>query len=173
MFEIPCVIIRGGTSKGVYLRGNDLPENAEKRDMLISKLFGSPDPRQIDGLGGGDPLTSKVAIISTSTRSDSDIAYLSGEVRLGCSEINYGIMCGNLASGVGLAAHHLNMIDSHPTDSTVRIYNVNSKSIIHAKYDSFSDGIAGKDNKVNLTFLSRGGGLPGRYYPRIRHWIGH
>jgi 2-methylaconitate cis-trans-isomerase PrpF len=128
-------------------------------------LFGSPDPRQIDGLGGADPLTSKVAIISAANRSDSDVTYLSGEVRLGSSDINYGIMCGNLASGVGLAAYHLKLMDKLPADNIVRIYNHNSESLIHARYDNFRDGLMGAESIVNLIFLSSGGGATAKILP--------
>lgn len=165
MLEIPCVIVRGGTSKGVYLRAADLPEDKTLRDNLVSRIFGSPEPRQIDGLGGGDPLTSKVAILSSARDSASDVTYLSGEVRLGSSEVNYGIMCGNLASGVGLAAHHLKLLRSPPTGNVVKIYNVNTDSLIHAEYDSFRDGICGAVNQVKLTFFSSGGGATKKILP--------
>ena len=165
MLEIPCVIVRGGTSKGVYLRAADLPEDKTLRDNLVSRIFGSPEPRQIDGLGGGDPLTSKVAILSSPEDNASDVTYLSGEVRLGCSEVNYGIMCGNLASGVGLAAHHLKLLRTPPVENVVRIYNVNTDSLIHAEYDSFRAGICGAANQVKLTFFSSGGGATKKILP--------
>jgi methylitaconate Delta-isomerase len=163
--EIPCVIVRGGTSKGVYIRGDDLPEKAEDRDAIIASIFGSPDRRQINGLGGGDPLTSKVAILTSVNRSDSDVGYLSGEVRLGCSEINYGIMCGNLASGVGLAAYHLNLLDSCPIDGAVRIFNENTSAIIHAAHNDFSGGTVGQVCDVKLTFFSSCGATTGKLLP--------
>jgi 2-methylaconitate cis-trans-isomerase PrpF len=165
MLEIPCVIVRGGTSKGVYLRAADLPEDEALRDKIVSRLFGSPEPRQINGLGGGDPLTSKVAILSSAEDKASDVTYLSGEVRLGCSEINYGIMCGNLASGVGLAAYHLKLLRATPVGNVVRIYNANTNSLIHAEYDNFRDGICGEVNEVKLTFFSSGGGATKKILP--------
>ena len=87
--KIPCVIQRGGTSKGIYLHERDLPQDSEQRTKVILSIFGSPDKRQIDGLGGADPLTSKVAIISPSTRSDCDIDYTFGAVDLTEPLIDY------------------------------------------------------------------------------------
>lgn len=163
--EIPCVLVRGGTSKGVYIREDDLPADIGERDKVISMLFGSPDARQINGLGGGDPLTSKVAILAPSTRKDCDVTYLSGEVRLGSSEINYGIMCGNLASGVGLAAHHLNLLDSSKHESIIRIFNTNTSSVIHADYVDFAGGISGKTTEVDLVFFSSSGSITSKTLP--------
>ena len=76
MSSIPCLQLRGGTSKGAYFLARDLPSDIPKRDRLLLRVMGSPDPRQIDGLGGGDSLTSKVAIVSPSDRDDSDVEYL-------------------------------------------------------------------------------------------------
>ncbi|MFV8819489.1 PrpF domain-containing protein [Haliea sp. E17] len=172
--KIPCVIVRGGTSKGIYLRGEDLPSNPSDRDSVICSIFGSPDSRQIDGLGGGDPLTSKVAILSARNLVEgSDVSYLSGEVRLGCSEINYGIMCGNLASGVGLAAFHLDLLKPEAIGNAIRIYNVNSGGIIHAIHDDFDAGVGGKNTSVKLTFLSSGGRATSKILPTHRpiEWL--
>ncbi|MEO8807383.1 MAG: PrpF domain-containing protein, partial [Burkholderiaceae bacterium] len=78
--KIPCVLIRGGTSKGAFFMASDLPANPAVRDAVLLAVMGSPDPRQIDGLGGADPLTSKVAIVSASTRADADVDYLFAQV---------------------------------------------------------------------------------------------
>ena len=78
--RLPCVIYRGGTSKGVFIKRNDLPQNAALRDRLLLAIFGSPDPRQIDGLGGGDPLTSKFALIGPSTDPKADVDYTFAQV---------------------------------------------------------------------------------------------
>ena len=74
--DIPCLLMRGGTSKGAYFLRDDLPADAALRERVLLRIMGSPDPRQIDGLGGADPLTSKVAIVSKSTRPDADVDYL-------------------------------------------------------------------------------------------------
>ena len=80
--RIPCVIQRAGTSKGVYFHEKDLPENLKLRERVILSIFGSPDVRQINGLGGADPLTSKVAIIGPSKRTDADVNYTMGQVSI-------------------------------------------------------------------------------------------
>ena len=80
--EINCVILRGGTSKGVYLLEKELPMDPAERDRVLLALFGSPDRRQIDGLGGADPLTSKLAFVAPSDRQDADIEYTFGQVAI-------------------------------------------------------------------------------------------
>ena len=79
---VRCCIMRGGTSKAIFLLKNDLPADEELRDRIIRRIFGAPDVREIDGLGGADPLTSKVAIIGPPTRKDCDVDYLFGQVNL-------------------------------------------------------------------------------------------
>ena len=88
--RIPLVIMRGGTSKGIYIKENDLPTDPKERDELILRLFGSPDVRQIDGLAGADPLTSKLAIIGPPSRPDADVDYKIG--RASCRERVYGLV---------------------------------------------------------------------------------
>ena len=80
--KIPCRVMRGGTSKGIFLAGSDLPAGLAERDRVIQAIFGSPDPRQIDGLGGADPLTSKVAIIAPSDQPDADVRHSLSRVPL-------------------------------------------------------------------------------------------
>lgn len=78
--KIPCTIMRGGTSKGIFLRASDLPSAGAARDKMLLRIFGNPDHRQIDGLGGADPLTSKVAIIGAPSRLEADIDYTFGQI---------------------------------------------------------------------------------------------
>lgn len=101
MIRIPTVIHRGGTSKAVFLKENDLPKDGKQRDKTISVIFGSPDKRQTDGLGGADPLTSKLALIGPSSRPDVDIDYTFGQVDINSSGIYYGAVCGNVSAAVG------------------------------------------------------------------------
>ena len=105
--KIDCAIVRGGTTKGVFINSTQLPQEVNKRDSIILSLFGSPDTRQINGLGGGDPLTSKVALIKCSSDNDVDIDYQSGEVGIDESSINYSTMCGNLAAGAEIGRAHV------------------------------------------------------------------
>ena len=101
---LACSIIRGGSSKGIFLRGDALPPCPEAQDALFLRLMGSPDPRQVDGLGGADPLTSKIVVVHPSERAGIDVEYESVEVGISTASVNRGIMCGNLSAGVGYFA---------------------------------------------------------------------
>ena len=99
--RIPCTLMRGGTSKAVFLKPNHLPQDIAERDKMILEIFGSPDVRQINGLGGADPLTSKLAIIARSTHPDADVDYTFGQVSINQPYIDYSGNCGNISSAVG------------------------------------------------------------------------
>ena len=102
--RVPCVIMRGGTSKSIFFAAADLPAEQNARDKVILDAFGSPDRRQIDGLGGADPLTSKLAIVAPSERDDADIDYTFGQVGIFAPTVNYSVNCGNTAAAVGVYA---------------------------------------------------------------------
>ena len=102
MRSIDAKIIRGGSSKGVFLDIRDLPDAGTERDDIVLKVFGSPDKRQIDGLGGADKLTSKLAVMGPSTRDDCDIDYLFGQVNQELPRIDWSSNCGNISSGAAL-----------------------------------------------------------------------
>jgi 2-methylaconitate cis-trans-isomerase PrpF len=127
--KIPCIIQRGGTSKGVYFHENDLPESLHLREKVILSVFGSPDIRQIDGLGGADPLTSKVAIVGPSERDDADVNYTMGQVSINESLIDFTGNCGNISSGVGPFAIDEGLVTVKEPQTVVRIYNTNTKKI--------------------------------------------
>ena len=99
--RIRCMVMRAGTSKGVYLLENDLPQDPAEREQVILKIFGSPDPRQIDGLGGADPLTSKVAIIGPPSVEGADVDYTFGQVEIHEAKVHFNGNCGNISAGVG------------------------------------------------------------------------
>jgi 4-oxalomesaconate tautomerase len=101
---IPCLWMRGGTSKGAYFLASDLPVGPAERDTLLLRSMGSPDPRQIDGIGGADPLTSKVAILSPATRPDADVDHLFLQVFVDRPLVSDAQGCGNILAGVGPAA---------------------------------------------------------------------
>jgi hypothetical protein len=101
MEMLRCAIMRGGTSKGVFIIMNEYPKDRAKRDAVILAIYGSPDVRQIDGLGGADVLTSKHAIISRSSRPDADIDYTFAQVSFDSAFVDYGGNCGNISSAVG------------------------------------------------------------------------
>ncbi len=98
---IPCLWMRGGTSKAACFLADDLPADPVRRDAVLLAVMGSPDPRQIDGIGGADPLTSKVAIIRRSARPDADVDYLFAQVNVAAATVDYGQNCGNILAAVG------------------------------------------------------------------------
>ncbi len=98
---IPCTVMRGGTSKGLYFHAADLPADRQTRDRVLLAAMGSPDVRQIDGMGGAHPLTSKVAVISPSGRPDADVDYLFLQVVVDKPEVSDSQNCGNLLAGWG------------------------------------------------------------------------
>jgi 2-methylaconitate cis-trans-isomerase PrpF len=174
--KIPCVIQRGGTSKGIYIHARDLPEDSDIKDKVILSIFGSPDKRQIDGLGGADPLTSKVAIISKSDREDADVNYTFGAVDINEPIIDYRGNCGNLSSGVGPFAIDEGLVKVEHPETIVRIYNTNTKKILKAyvstlggkaKYlgDYAIDGVPGTGAKILLDYAETAGAVTGKLLP--------
>jgi len=112
MTALRCTILRGGSSKGIYIERDQSPPQGAERDRQILDLFGSPDMRQIDGLGGADKLTSKVAVMGASTRADCDIDYLFGQVGTVIPRIDWTSNCGNLSAGAALYAVHKAYVSS-------------------------------------------------------------
>lgn len=152
--RIPCTIMRGGTSKGIYMLGNDLPADSVKRDKVILAIFGSPDSRQIDGLGGADPLTSKLAIIDRSVRTDADVDYTFGQVEINRSYVDYSSNCGNISSGVGPFAIEQSLVKAVEPITTVRIYNTNTRKV-------FEEDVPVKDGKPAVKGDFKIDGVPG------------
>lgn len=171
--SVACSIIRGGTSKGVFVREEQLPRDQAERDALLVALMGSPDPRQIDGLGGADPLTSKVAIIRGSTRWGIDVEYESVEVAIGEGLVNRGIMCGNLAAAVGAFAILEGLVPVQSPVTTVRILCRSNDKIAVARLPMSAssqtnlplDGAPGIEQDVTLSFQDPGGAVTGRLLP--------
>ncbi|BBM88574.1 4-oxalomesaconate tautomerase [Spirochaetota bacterium] len=121
---VSCMIIRGGTSKGLYFHKDDLPGDKTTRDELLIRIMGSPDPKQIDGLGGATPVTSKIAIVSRSQRVGVDIDYEFAQVLVGRPEIDFPT-CGNILSGVGIFALETGLIKPSAPETILTIYDVN------------------------------------------------
>jgi 2-methylaconitate cis-trans-isomerase PrpF len=174
--KIPCVIQRGGTSKGVYLHEKDLPKDPELRNKVILAIFGSPDIRQIDGLGGADPLTSKCAIIGSPERSDADINYTMAQVDITQPILDFKGNCGNISSGVGPFAIDEGLVPVKEPETVVRIYNTNTKKILKAfvqteegkaKYtgDYAIDGVPGTGSKILLDYSATEGAATGKLLP--------
>jgi 4-oxalomesaconate tautomerase len=127
---VRCMLMRGGTSKGAYFLAEDLPAEPAERDDLLLRIMGSPDARQIDGIGGAHPLTSKVAVISASVRPDADVDYLFLQVGVGQATVSDRQNCGNLLAGVGPFAVERGLAAASP----VRIHMVNSGSVATATF---------------------------------------
>ena len=126
MNVIQCTILRGGSSKGIYIERDQLPPPGVERDRQILDLFGSPDVRQIDGLGGADKLTSKVAVMGAPTRADCDIDYLFGQVGTVIPRIDWTSNCGNLSAGAALYAVHKPYVPRDGDAAQVAIHQVNT-----------------------------------------------
>ncbi len=176
MERIPCVIMRGGTSKAVFLLENDLPADKKKRDAIILAIFGSPDSRQIDGLGGADPLTSKLAIIGPSSRDDADIDYTFGQVDIHKAFVDYGSNCGNISSAVAPFALQQSLVSAVEPVTTVRIHNTNTGKIFESDVqiannkpkvlgDYAIDGVPGTGAKIKLNLAGTVGSKTGKLLP--------
>jgi methylitaconate Delta-isomerase len=174
--KIPCVIQRGGTSKGVYLHEKDLPEDPEMRDKVILAIFGSPDKRQIDGLGGADPLTSKCAIIGPSKRKDADVDYTMCQVDINKPIVDFRGNCGNISSGVGPFAIDEGLVKATDPETIVKIYNTNTNKLLKAYVSTFEgepeylgdyaiDGVPGTSSKILLDFSATEGAVTGKLLP--------
>lgn len=152
--RIPCVLMRGGTSKAACFLASDLPEETQLRDAVLLAVMGSPDPRQIDGIGGADPLTSKVAIISASARSDADVDYLFAQVNVDKAKVDYGQNCGNILADVAPFAVEKGLIHVRGPLTRVRIFMVNTGQIAEAQ-------IATPDGAVEYQGDTQIDGVPG------------
>lgn len=170
MNTLPCSIIRGGSSKGVFFEERHLPADIGERDRLLVSIMGSPDPRQVDGLGGGDPLTSKVAIVAAGQVDGADLEYESVEVGVGSQGVHRGIMCGNLASGVALFASAAGLLPHHAQRSDVRIHcRSNGKFIVARRIDGRPWPAGAKEpsgaTDVALRFEDPAGAVTGQLLP--------
>lgn len=168
--QMKAMIIRGGTSKGVYLLESDLPANRVEWDTVLLRMMGSPDKKQIDGLGGSQSVTSKVAIVSPSKREDADVDYTFAQVSVDKPIVSYKGNCGNISSGVGPFAIERGLVSPEEGMTTVRIYNTNTDKIIIAEvqtqngkviYDGDFEiaGVPGTASPIRLRFTQPAGTL--------------
>lgn len=168
--KLPAMIIRGGTSKGVYILESDLPKEHKEWDKLLLRMMGSPDKKQIDGLGGAQSVTSKIAIVSKSAREDADVDYTFAQVSVDKPIVSYKGNCGNISSGVGPFAIEKGLVKAKEGETSVRIYNTNTNKMIVADvktrngkviYDGdFSiAGVPGTAAPIRLKFLNPAGTL--------------
>ena len=168
--NIPAMIIRGGTSKGIYLLKSDLPKDPAQWEKILLKMMGSPDKKQIDGLGGSQSVTSKVAIVSPSGREDADVDYTFAQVSVDKPLVSYKGNCGNISSGVGPFAIEKGLVKVEEGTTSVRIYNTNTDKIIVADVKTKNGqvmyegnfsiaGVPGTASPIRLKFLNPAGTL--------------
>lgn len=160
---IPCVFMRAGTSRGAFLREEDLPNGAALREKLILAIYGSPDFRQIDGLGGATSLTSKVAIVGPPTRPDADVDYTFGQVRIDEARVDFKGNCGNISSGIGPFAIEEGMVPATSPVTAVRIHLTNSSALLVAEVP-VADGLCPVQGDAQVA------GVPGRGAPIMLDW---
>ena len=161
---MPLVLMRGGTSKGLYFHDAHLPAPGPERDGLLLRLMGSPDILQIDGLGGARPITSKVAIVALSARADADIDYTFAQVDIEHPVVGYAGNCGNISSGVGPFAIDEGLVTAAEPVTTVRIYNTNTKAVLIAQ-------VPVHDGRARVTGDFAIPGVPGTGAEIVMNWV--
>ncbi len=173
---IRCTILRGGTSKGVYLFEEDIPSPGPERDALLKAIMGTPDILQIDGLGGSRLITSKMAIIKRSERPDADVDYTFAQVSLERDLIMYSSNCGNISSGVGPFAIDAGLVPVTSPTTVVRIHNTNTGKILIAHVpvaggrakvtgDFAIDGVPGTGAEIRMDYAGTVGAKTGHMLP--------
>jgi len=174
--RIPCVLMRGGTSRGPYFLASDLPADPARRDAILLRVMGSPHELQVDGVGGANTLTSKVAIVSRSQQKGADVDYLFAQVSVNEAFVDTKPNCGNMLAGVGPFAIEAGLVRAGDPTTTVRIYNVNTQTLIDAviqtpggqvEYagDTRIDGVPEGAAPIELTFLDALGAVTGKLLP--------
>ena len=174
--RVECAIYRGGTSRGVFLHADDVPKDSEAQDQLALALMGSPDVRQIDGLGGATSHTSKVVIMSRSAHQEADVDYNFLQVAIDRSVVDHGGMCGNLLSAAGLFAVDEGLVKIQEPVTVVRIRNVNTDKFFRVHIpvnegqsvvlgDYTIAGVAKAGAYIRNDFLDPGGSVTGKLLP--------
>ena len=173
---IRCMWMRGGTSKGGYFLKEDLPADPAQRDALLLRIMGSPDPRQIDGMGGADPLTSKVAIVSKSTRPGIDVDYLFLQVFVDQAIVSDAQNCGNILAGVAPFAIERGLVSASGDETRVAIFMENTGQVAvatvqtpggHVSYtgNAAIDGVPGTNAPIPTEFRDTAGSSCGALLP--------
>ncbi|HBO0353814.1 TPA: 4-oxalomesaconate tautomerase [Pseudomonas aeruginosa] len=173
---VRCMWMRGGTSKGGYFLAEDLPADTAERDRILLRVMGSPDERQTDGMGGADPLTSKVAVVKRSERDDADVEYLFLQVFVDQAIVTDAQNCGNILAGVGPFAIERGLVAAQDGETDVRIFMVNTGQVATARVstpngqvsyvgDARIDGVPGMSAAVPITFADTAGSSCGALLP--------
>jgi len=174
--KIPCSIIRGGTSKGIYFLEKNVPAPGKERDDFLMRVMGSPDKKEIDGLGGAASVTSKVAIVAPSARNDADVDYTFAQVSVDKPLVSYKGNCGNISSGVGAFAVEEGLVPACEPVTTVRVFNTNTGKIIVEEIrvsggaveytgECRIPGVPGTAAPVRMKFMKPAGAVCGRLLP--------
>ena len=176
--RIPAAFIRGGTSKGVFFKESDLPEDIRAWDAIFLAVIGAPDPnrRQLNGMGGGISSLNKVMIVRPSKRDDADVDYTFAQIAADQPIVDYSANCGNLSSAIGPFAIDEGLIDVDDGEPLVRLFNMNTSKIIHARVpvangqtvtagDFVLQGVSGSGAKLKLDYLDPGGAGTGNLLP--------
>jgi 2-methylaconitate cis-trans-isomerase PrpF len=177
--KIPCVIMRGGTSRGPFFKLTDLPADIPTRDAVLLSVMGSPHEIQVDGIGGSHSVTSKVAMISKSKRPDADVDYLFAQVQINENFVDTKPNCGNMLVAVGPFAIETGLVPAKNGETTVRIFNVNTQSLVEAivqtpggqvRYDGDAsiDGVPGTAAPIGINFQSAIGSVTKKMLPTGR-----
>jgi 2-methylaconitate cis-trans-isomerase PrpF len=173
---VPAVIMRGGTSKGVFLHDADLPPQGPERDRILLDIMGSPDPMQIDGLGGTYSSTSKVVVVSPSTRPEADVSYWFAQIGVDAPIVDWDGNCGNLTTAVGPFAINEGLVPAVEPETTVRLYNENTGVVIVSRVqvrdgaavvagDLHIPGVPAPGAPVVTDYLDPAGGVLGSVLP--------
>jgi 4-oxalomesaconate tautomerase len=176
MISMRAMMMRGGTSKGVYLLKSDLDETGLDPNVLLPAIMGSPDRRQIDGLGGGSSTTSKVAIVGPSSRPDCDIDYLFAQVDIATMRVDWTPTCGNLLTGVGPFAIERGLVAAADRHTVMRAYLVNTGATVivsvptpggRVNYEGGWEisGVPGRAAPIDTVFSDFCGGRTGTLFP--------
>jgi len=174
--SVRCMWMRGGTSKGAYFLADELPADSSERDQFLLDIMGSPDARQIDGIGGADPLTSKVAIVQSSQRDDADVDYLFLQIMVDQAVVSDAQNCGNILAGIGPFSIERGLVPAENNETTVSIFMQNTGQIALEKVatpngkvsyqgDARIDGVPGCASAIPVTFKDTAGSSCGALLP--------
>ncbi len=176
---IPCMLMRGGTSKGAYFLKQDLPDDPVLRDDVLLSVMGSPDPRQVDGVGGAHPLTSKVAVISRSDQPGVDVDYLFCQVGVERALVDITPNCGNILAGVGPFALARGLVQAGDPVTKVRVRTINTGTLadlvietpqgkVREAGQARIDGVPGTSAPIAIDFIDAEGSVCGALLPTGR-----
>ncbi len=176
LIEIPCILMRGGTSRGPYFNAADLPSDRDELAKVLIAVIGAHSALHVDGIGGAQPTTSKVAMLSRSEHEWADIDYFFAQVNASKPEVDFAPTCGNILSGVGPAALEMGLIEPQGDTTSIRIRAVNTGALVEAVVetpngevnysgDARIDGVPGTAAPIVLNFMDVVGSRTGKLFP--------